>query len=149
MTFNEERVLEKIAYIQGQVSSIQGLLNENSKDEIISNQWLIKGLKYSLQTSVEAVVDIAYHISAKHIKVAPADGREAIAILTQNGIVSDEEQELYSTMIGFRNRVVHGYQTISNERVYEIASNELDIFSTFIRQISSFLKKNNNHLQDS
>jgi uncharacterized protein YutE (UPF0331/DUF86 family) len=131
MTLDEERVYEKTAYIQGQISSIQGLLQENSREEIISNQWLIKGLKYSLQTSVEAMVDIAYHISAKHIKVAPSDGREAITILTQNGVLSEEEQELYSAMIGFRNRVVHGYQKISNERVYEIASTELDIFFTW------------------
>ena len=143
MTLDEERIFEKIAYIQGQVSAIQNLLHENSKEGIIANQWLIRGLKYSLQTSVEAMIDIAYHVSAKHIKVAPADGREAIAILTQNGILADEEQELYSAMIGFRNRVVHGYQTISNERVYEISSNDLDVFSTFIRQIRSFLKKVN------
>jgi uncharacterized protein YutE (UPF0331/DUF86 family) len=141
MTFDEERIFEKIAYIQGQVLAIQSLLKENGKEEIIANQWLIRGLKYSLQTSIEALIDIAYHISAKHIKAAPADGREAIVILTQNGILADEEQELYSAMIGFRNRAVHGYQTISNERVYEISSTDLDVFSTFIRQIMSFLKK--------
>lgn len=142
MTLDEERIFEKIAYIQGQVSAIQSLLKENSKEEIIANQWLIRGLKYSLQTSIEAMLDIAYHVSAKHIKAAPTDGREAIAILTQNGILAGNEQELYSSMIGFRNRVVHGYQTISNERVYEISSAELDIFSTFIRQLRYFLKEN-------
>jgi uncharacterized protein YutE (UPF0331/DUF86 family) len=141
MTFDEERIFEKIAYIQGQVLAIQSLLKENGKEEIIANQWLIRGLKYSLQTSIEALIDIANHISAKHINAAPADGREAIVILTQNGILADEEQELYSAMIGFRNRVVNGYQTISNERVYEISSTDLDVFSTFIRQIMSFLKK--------
>lgn len=141
MKLDEERIFEKIAYIQGQVSAIQSLLHENSKEEIIADQWLIRGLKYSLQTSVEAMIDIAYHISAKHIKAAPADGREAIAILTQNGILADDEQELYSAMIGFRNRVVHGYQTISNERVYEISSTDLSVFSDFIKQLRSFLKK--------
>ncbi|MBW6462971.1 MAG: DUF86 domain-containing protein [Firmicutes bacterium] len=141
MTLDEERIFEKIAYIQGQVLAIQSLLHEKSKEEIIANQWFIRGLKYSLQTSIEAMIDIAYHVSAKHIKAAPTDGREAIAILTKNGILADEEQELYSVMIGFRNRVVHGYQTISNERVYEISSADLDVFSTFIRQIRSFLKK--------
>ncbi len=141
MALDEERILEKIAYIQGQALAIRSLLNENSKEEIIANQWLIKGLKYSLQTSIESMIDIAYHISAKHLQTAPADGRDAIAILTQNGILADDEQELYSAMIGFRNRVVHGYQTISNERVYEISSSDLDVFSIFIRQIRSFLKK--------
>ncbi len=143
MTFDEERVFEKIAYIQRQVSAIQSLLNENGKEEIIANQWVIRGLKHSLQTSIEAMIDIAYHISAKHIKAAPVDAREAIVILTQNGILAEEEQELYSAMVGFRNRVVHGYQTISNERVYEIASTDLDVFSTFISHIRTFLKKVN------
>ncbi len=142
MAFDEERILEKIAYIQEQVLAIRNLLNENSKEEVTANQWLIKGLKYSLQTSVEAMIDIAYHISAKQLQTAPTDGRDAIAILTQNGILADDEQELYSAMIGFRNRVVHGYQAISNERVYEISSTDLDIFSIFIRQIRSFLKAN-------
>lgn len=141
MTLDEERIFEKIAYIQGQVSAIQSLLKENDKEEIITNQWLIRGLKYSLQTAIEAMIDIAYHITAKHIKAAPVDGRDAIAILTQNDVLADDEQKLYSAMIGFRNRVVHGYQTISNERVYEISSTDLDVFSTFIRQIRSFIKK--------
>jgi uncharacterized protein YutE (UPF0331/DUF86 family) len=140
MTFDEERILEKIAYIQGQVLAIRNLLNENNKEEVIANQWLIKGLKYSLQTSVEAMIDIAYHLSAKHFKTAPADGRDAIAILTQNSILSSDEQEYYSAMIGFRNRVVHGYQTISNERVYEISSTDLEVFSIFIKHIRSFIK---------
>jgi uncharacterized protein YutE (UPF0331/DUF86 family) len=140
MVFDEERILEKIAYIQGQVLAIRNLLSENSKEEVIANQWLIKGLKYSLQTSVESMIDIAYHISAKHLQKAPADGRDAIAILTQSGILADDERELYSAMIGFRNRVVHGYQTISNERVYEISSTDLEVFAVFIRQIRSFLQ---------
>jgi len=33
MTFDEERILEKIAYIKGQVLAIRNLLNENNKVE--------------------------------------------------------------------------------------------------------------------
>jgi|GEM_PF-7085582 len=60
-------------------------------------------------------------------------------------MVVDEERilELYSAMIGFRNRVVHGYQTISSERVYEISSTDLEVFAVFIRRIRSFLNMHN------
>ncbi len=145
MVIDKERVFEKIAYIQKQVLAIKALLEEKSKEEVISDQWIVKGLKYALQTSVEALVDIAYHLSAKHFKQAPADNRDAINILVDNKILTDEEKEHYSAMIGFRNRVVHGYQTISNERLYEISSTELDIFNSFIRQVTSFLDNNTNH----
>jgi uncharacterized protein YutE (UPF0331/DUF86 family) len=44
-------------------------------------------------------------------------------------------------MIGFRNRVVHGYQQVTPERVYEIASDELVDFERFIEQILKFLRR--------
>jgi len=65
MAIDRDRILSKIAFIREQLTSIKTLLAEKSKEEILSNPWLVKGLKYSLQTAVEAMVDMAYHISAK------------------------------------------------------------------------------------
>jgi len=44
-------------------------------------------------------------------------------------------------MIGFRNRVVHGYQEVSLERVYEMARNELGDFERFIAEIEPVLRE--------
>ncbi len=140
MAIDEDRIFAKIAYIQEQVLAIQSLLQEKTKEEIISDPWTMKGLKYALQTAVEAMVNIAYHISAKHFQKAPADSRDAINILITNQLLSGTESELYSAMVGFRNRVVHGYQTVSNDRIFEISSEELDIFSAYIKQINAFIK---------
>jgi len=87
VVFDKERVYEKIAFIREQVADIRSLIGEKPYEEIISDQWVIKGLKYSLQTSVEALIDIAYHLTAKHYKHAPVDARDALKLLTSKQIV--------------------------------------------------------------
>jgi len=136
-----ERILVKIGYIREQVVGIRKLLADKSKEEILSDPWIVRGLKYALQTSVEAMVDIAYHISAKEYNHAPSEARDAIRVLVDNGLVSRKDLPVYGAMIGFRNRVVHGYQEVTPERVYEIAEKELGDYETFIRQVSVFLKR--------
>ncbi|MCL6628635.1 MAG: SPASM domain-containing protein [Armatimonadetes bacterium] len=59
MAIDCDRILNKIAFIREQVTAIKTLLAEKSREEILSDPWLVKGLKYSLQTAVEAMIDIA------------------------------------------------------------------------------------------
>ncbi|AYO32297.1 DUF86 domain-containing protein [Biomaibacter acetigenes] len=136
-----DRIAVKISYIKEQISSIRELLKEKNKDEILADTWLLKGLKYSLQTAVEAMIDIIYHISAKHFNKAAEDAREGLSILLEHSVIDENSYTIYSSMIGFRNRVVHGYQQVTPERVYEIASKELVDFERFIEQILKFLRR--------
>lgn len=139
MAIDDDRISSKIAFIREQVNSIKTLLAEKSEEEILSDPWLVKGLKYALQTAVEAMIDIAYHISAKKYDHAPAEARDALRVLAEGGLIARKDLPVYGAMIGFRNRVVHGYQEVSADRVYEIAKNELGDFEKYIRQVSEVL----------
>ncbi len=141
MCFDEERILAKAAFIREQVKAIQDLIADRSKEAIIYDQWVLKGLKYSLQIAIEAMIDMGYHISAKQFAHAPVDARDAFRVLLTNQIIGQEEFELYSSMIGFRNRIVHGYQEVSPERVYEVAIEEIEDFNRFINSILKLLSK--------
>lgn len=81
MAIDCNRISSKIAFIREQVTAIKTLLAEKSREEILSEPWLVKGLKYSLQTAVEAMIDIAYHIAAKEYGHAPSEAREALRVL--------------------------------------------------------------------
>ena len=57
-----EIVAKKVAFIKEQVSEIESLLRRKSRKEVLSDPWLIKGLKYSFKLSdfdrfVELVLD--------------------------------------------------------------------------------------------
>jgi uncharacterized protein YutE (UPF0331/DUF86 family) len=118
---------------------MKDLLAVKSREEILADPWLVRGLKYALQTAVEAVIDLSYHIAARNFGHAPSDARDAVRILAEGGLVPAGNIPVYSAMIGFRNRVVHGYQEVSPERVYEMALNELEDFDRFLADISPVL----------
>ncbi|MCF6095678.1 DUF86 domain-containing protein [Thermovorax subterraneus] len=135
-----EIIERKIAFIREQINDIKLLLSNKSKEEILKDQWLIKGLKYSLQTAIETMIDITFHICAKHFKKAPVDARDSFNMLLDKNIITERDFLTFSQMVGFRNRVVHGYEDVSDERVYELASNGLYDFEHFIDLILRYAK---------
>ena len=102
LTVDVERVMSKIAYIKAQLSDIEKLINTKEKKHIIGDPWMIKGLKYSLQTSIEAMIDIIFHICAKHFNQAPVDARNGLEILVENKIIDKKYHSLSSILIGLR-----------------------------------------------
>jgi uncharacterized protein YutE (UPF0331/DUF86 family) len=138
---DNEIVAKKVAFIKEQVSEIESLLRRKSRKEVLSDPWLIKGLKYSLQIAIEAMIDIIYHICAKHFKKAPTDARDGLYILLENKLITEKDFLTFSQMIGFRNKVVHCYQQVSSEKVYEIAANELSDFDRFVELVLDFMRK--------
>lgn len=140
MVIDAQRIRTKLAYIQEQVAAIQSLTGTKTREEILADPWVVRGIKYALQTAIEAMIDIAYHVAAKQFNVAPTDSRHALSILAEKGVYSQEELRIYGSMVGFRNRVVHGYQEVSADRVYALATQELSDFESFVQHISSLLE---------
>ncbi len=78
----------------------------------------------ALLTAIEALIDIAYHLSAKRLDTAPADARDAFQRLREAGLITPETVARMSPLIGFRNRVAHAYETVDDRRVYEMIRDE-------------------------
>ncbi len=96
MTIDHERVMTKITYIKEQLTDIQQLLHNKSKEQILKDPWIVKGLKYSLQTAIEAMIDIVFHICAKHFNKAPIDARNGLEILVENRVIDENSFFVYS-----------------------------------------------------
>lgn len=139
MPIDDQRMREKFSFIREQVAAISELVCSSSKESILANPWVVRGLKYALQTAIEAMIDISYHVCAKRFSYPPADARDALVKLRSEKVISEEELPLYVAMVGFRNKLVHGYETISAERVYDVAVNRLGDFDAFIRSLSRLL----------
>lgn len=140
MQVDRDRVNSKIAFIREQMAAIENLLAVKKEQEIINDPWIMRGLKYALQTTIEAMIDICYHISAKKLQHPPLDSRDALKVLKENGIITSEEFKLYTSMVGFRNKLVHGYQQVSSEQVYSLAKNELEDFKKFLSTVLEVIK---------
>lgn len=86
----------------------------------------------NLQTSVEALLDMANHVVARGGLGTPASYREALDLLVENGLLPGDRADAFRNMAGFRNRAVHLYDEIDPEEVFSIIERDLGDFEVFI-----------------
>lgn len=81
------------------------------------------------------MIDIVYHVAAKKFNYPPSDARDALKMLSKKKVISASEFDAYSAMVGLCNRLVHGYEDVSPELLYEIITEQLGDFEKFIASI--------------
>ncbi|MBX6378584.1 MAG: DUF86 domain-containing protein [Clostridia bacterium] len=136
---DKDRILAKLGFIAEQRRELASLLSQWKDEELLANQWTLRGVKYTVQTGIEAMIDIAYHLSAKGLRHPPNDARDAIAALRAAGLLDSTRAERYVEMVGFRNRLVHGYETITGDRLLAIVRRGLGDFDQFVEDVKRLL----------
>ena len=67
MTLDTDRLRRKIAYIRQQVNTINEIVKTYGWQKIIEDTLILSAIKYFFQMSIEAMIDIVYHVAAKKI----------------------------------------------------------------------------------
>lgn len=131
---DKERINHKIVFIENNLAKLQELskLDENEFKSDFRN---IESSKHLLQVSVECMIDICEHIVAKKRLGTPDTAAECIRMVFSSGYVSNINVETYITMTKFRNRIVHLYNDLDENEIYQILRNNLSDFSLFIKDI--------------
>jgi len=103
---------------------------------IKKNSMLNNAVERSLQVSVEIMIDVTERILALE-KIPAVDGAAAsIEKLIGLGVLSDIET--YKDMVRFRNFIVHRYEYIDLDILFDIVSNKLIYFRKFIDEIRMY-----------
>lgn len=111
-------------------------LGDLQKDSILQN-----GILHLLQTAVEICLDMTNHIIADEEWRAPSSNRDAFQVLREHDILSEALLKHCQNMAGFRNILVHMYEKVDLEDVYNILKNHLGDFEAFGSSIKRFLDK--------
>ncbi len=98
-----------------------------------------------LRRSLEAIFDIGRHIIAKTAGKGIVEYKEISKVLGQNKIITNRLAERLTLMAGYRNRLVHFYNEVSDKELYLILVNNLVDMEHFIKEIKVFLEKYKQH----
>jgi len=90
---------------------------------------------HRLQTSIQALLDIGSYIIASLGLRTPNTNAEIIKILNEAGHFPEDKAETYIKMIQFRNRIVHLYNHIDTEILYNILVNEMNEIKEFFNHL--------------
>lgn len=140
-----EPAINKV-YVNERLVLIASLLNELRKLAAIRRQDFVSAKVNSaaaesfLRRTLEAVFDIGRHILAKSGKIELAAEYKSIARgLTDLGIVNEQLGQKLTQMAGYGNRLVHMYNLISDEELYEIINSDLKDVKAFVSAIKKYL----------
>lgn len=142
MIVDADSVLSRLDYIREQLNLLQPLAVDPQKlENMKKDPYQYKGVVYMLHTSVEAMMDIAYHFCAKLYASSPENGAHAFEILAQHGDLPQASLPTLRKMVRFRNLVVHGYLHTDPGVVSEIVSKHLNDFVNWENATKTILEK--------
>jgi uncharacterized protein YutE (UPF0331/DUF86 family) len=136
---NHEKIRHKLRAIKTCLEKLEEL-KKNREDEFLSDYKLTDTARHNLQIAVEAMLDIANHIIARHSFEIPKRNADSFIILCKHGILSREMRATYAAMARFRNRIVHMYDDVDNREVYRILQEHLNDYDSFVRDIVRYME---------
>lgn len=93
-------------------------------------------ISLNLERATQQVVDIALHILSENDAPLPNNMADAVRALVPAGRLSAATAERMAKAIGFRNLSVHAYRAIDWAIVHSIATQRLDDFRDFMREVA-------------
>ena len=114
----------KLSLVEKHIGRIKGLpaltIGDFKKDATVQDILL-----FNLTQAIQNCVDIATHIISDEGWGVPGTQGEIFDILKERGVISEELSEKFIAMVGFRNRVIHEYEKLSLDIVYDIWQNRI------------------------
>jgi len=125
----EKVVAERAAWIEEMVEGIRALPLED-QEAFGQDSRNVAAAESYLRRALEALIDLGRHFLSKGFGQSVAEYKEVGRQLLRHGVLGQAEADLMAKLAGYRNRLVHFYDRVSPEELYEICSTRLgDIFS--------------------
>ncbi|MCK5044399.1 DUF86 domain-containing protein [Candidatus Parcubacteria bacterium] len=142
ISFAQKKILEKLENYKEYLNYLHQLQKEAEDESLfVSDFHLFGNTERYLQSSVQIIIDISHLIIIDLGLKRPEDNYEAISLLFQNKVVSEDLAEKITRMIGLRNILVHEYGKIDRKEIYKILKEELSDLEEFEKQAVEFLKR--------
>lgn len=98
-------------------------------------------IERNLQIISQIVLDVGTHIIAEQGWEGPEIYEEVVEILGRHGAISQSLARRLRGMAGFRNVLVHEYLKVDPRIVYEVATQRLDDYLQFAREIAEWMER--------
>ncbi len=135
---NKSVVLRKISLIRHNLSRLKN--KENISLESLKNDFDIQDIVlHNLQLAIQGCIDIGSHVISDEGWGVAGSLNEIFYILQNKGVIKAEMAEKMISMVGFRNILVHEYETINFDIVCNILQHHLrDINEYLLAMVNHF-----------
>jgi len=133
---DRDLVLKKLAFVETCVHELRTLARPELIGVDVREERFIV---HTLQLAAQAALDVASHIVSDQRLGEPATNRDLFRLLLRAGWLPQAVAERCEALAGFRNILVHGYQTVDLRIVRDVVEHRLDDLLAFVAAIRSRL----------
>ena len=131
--FKREVVLERSQKCSEYLNQLKDIVRDVEFKEFNNNPLLYGSAERFLHLAIEALIDIGNHIISDD-DLGRVDVYKDIAIiLAENNYVSEQEKQLFTRIIAFRNILVHDYMDLDRDIIFKLLKNNLDDIRGILR----------------
>ena len=127
---------KKLAFVETCVQELRTLARPELIGKDVREERFVA---HTLQLAVQAALDAASHIVSDQRLGEPAANRDLFRLLLRAGWLPQAVAERCEALAGFRNILVHGYQTVDLRIVRDVVEHRLDDLLAFVAAIRSRL----------
>lgn len=140
---NKQFIAERLILIDSFLKELHKL-STLDKDSFLSDKRNTAAGESFLRRTLEAIFDIGRHILAKTGYTEMATEYKSIARgLKEVGVVDEELSKKLTQMAGYRNRLAHLYNLVSDEELYTVICSNLKDIEGFISAIKEYISNDN------
>ncbi|KKL47288.1 hypothetical protein LCGC14_2337050 [marine sediment metagenome] len=136
---NRSVILKKISYIRHNLSRLGDKVNislESFKKDLDIQDVVL----HNVQHAVQGCIDIGSHIISDEGWGVAGGLNEIFYILKDKGVIKAEMVEKMISMVGFRNVLVHEYEDINLDIVYNILHHHLRDINEYLLAMVNYFK---------
>ena len=133
-----EVITAKIAHAEESLSRLR-TKKGISLSEFLRNPDYQDSVLHNFQVAIQACIDIASHMVSDQGWELPPFLPGFFDVLTEHGVIENQLAETMRGMVGFRNILVHEYETVDLKRVHHYLQHNLDDFEQFFQAIVAYL----------
>ncbi len=136
---NKSVILRKISHIRHNLSRLKG--KENILLDSLTNDLDMQDIVlHNLQLAIQGCIDIGSHVISDEGWGVAGSLNEIFYILQKKGVIQAEMVEKMISMVGFRNILIHEYETINLDIVCNILQHHLKDINQYLLVIVNRFK---------
>ncbi|MFN2114215.1 MAG: type VII toxin-antitoxin system HepT family RNase toxin [Anaerolineae bacterium] len=109
-------------------------------DEFFADERNLYSVQHLLLLAIEASVSICLHLTSRLAGTAPASYSECFGALLDAGIIDEDLSQRLTSVVRFRNLLVHQYWEVDPRRVVLYARSQTRDFTDFLEAVGRLLE---------
>ncbi len=136
----KEKILKKLRNMKKYVDFLRSH-KSITREGLEEDYELRSAIERNFQLAIESAMDIGEIIISVENLEKPEDYRNIMLILGKNKILSKDFAEQFADAACFRKILVHGYEDLDLEKLYNYLQTKLEDFSKFAKFIAKYIEE--------